>query len=401
MTRQAPLALLILVAAIGPAALHIVTPALPLLAAGFNSPAASVQLVLTLFLARIAAGQLVCGPISDRFGRRPVLVGGLVLFLLGTALCGIAWSLPALVFGRVLEACGGCAGMVISRAIVRDIYDRERSASAIATITMAMSLAPSVAPGIGAYLVEWVGWRADFAVLGLLGAVVLWLTAGRLEETLVHRVAFDVKAMAGSFALLLRSPAFVGFSFACAFTSASWFSFIAIAPYLVANLLHRPPSTYGLMILWPMAAYILGNAVAARFALRWGSASLFVAGLVLSLVSGALMAVWIYAGGLSTWAMFVPMALSSIGNGLSQPPGIAAGLSVHPRIAGAASGIIGFLQMMLSAIGTWLVGVLPQTGALGMVVVIDVSMLVALVLGLLALRAPAVRHPAAVEASAD
>jgi len=185
MSRQAPLGLLVAVAAIAPAALHMPVPSLPLLAVVFVAPAGAVQLVLTLFLVGIAVGQLVYGPVSDRFGRRPVLIAGLALFLAGTVVCGLAWSLPMLIVGRVIEACGGCAGMVLGRAIVRDLFDRERSASAIATITMAMSLAPSISPAIGAYLAQWVGWRADFALLGALGAAVLVLTAARLEET--HR----------------------------------------------------------------------------------------------------------------------------------------------------------------------------------------------------------------------
>ena len=152
MSRRAPLGLLVAVAAIAPAALHMPVPSLPLLAAVFAAPAGSVQLVLTLFLAGIAVGQLVYGPVSDRLGRRPVLIAGLALFLAGTVVCGLAWSLPMLIVGRVIEACGGCAGMVLGRAIVRDLFDRERSASAIATIMMAMSLAPSISPAIGAYL---------------------------------------------------------------------------------------------------------------------------------------------------------------------------------------------------------------------------------------------------------
>jgi MFS transporter, DHA1 family, multidrug resistance protein len=394
MTRRGPpLTLLVLVAAIAPAALHMLVPSLPLLARVFEAGPGAVQLVLTLFLAGIAGGQLVYGPLSDRYGRRPVLIAGLALFLLGTVLCGLAWSLPALIAGRALEACGGSAGMVLGRAIVRDVHDRERSARAIATISMAMTLAPSISPAIGAYLTVWVGWRADFALLAAAGAAVLILAIARLEETHAN-ASVNLAAMAGSFVLLVRSPAFLGLSFATAFTSASWFTFLASAPYLLSEVLHEPPSTYGLMILLPMAGYVLGNAGAIRFSVTLGTAPVFITGLVLSLASGAMLAVW-SLGALSAWALFVPMAISSIGNGLSQPPGIAAGLSVYPRIAGAASGLIGFLQMMVAALGTLLVGQLPQDTAVSMVAVVGASLALALGCGLLALRLSGeTAHPA-------
>jgi DHA1 family bicyclomycin/chloramphenicol resistance-like MFS transporter len=388
MTRRAPpLVLLALVTAIAPAALHMLVPALPLLAVVFAAPPGAVQLVLTLFLAGIAAGQLVYGPVSDRFGRRPVLIAGLALFLAGTVLCGFAWSLPALIVGRTLEALGGCAGMVLGRAIVRDVYDRERSASALATIMMVMSLAPSLSPAIGAYLAEWGGWRADFVLLGMVGAAILVLTAAKLEET--HMPApVNLVGMIGSFVLLLRSPAFLSSAFATAFTSASWFTFLAAAPYLLAELLHEPPSTYGLMILLPMAGYILGNAGVVRLSVLLGSARLFIFGLVLSLASGIMLALWCL-GDLTPWALFVPMAISSIGNGMSQPPGVAAGLSVYPRIAGAASGLLGFMQMIIAALGTLLVGLLPRDSVLAMVAVVGASLALALLCGFFTLRAPA------------
>ena len=381
------MALLALVTAVAPAALHMLVPSLPLLAKTFDAPPATVQLALTLFLAGIASGQLVYGPVSDRFGRRPVLIAGLALFLVGTLLCGLAWSLTALIIGRVLEACGGCAGMVLGRAIVRDVFDRERSAGAIAAITMATSLAPSISPAIGAYLAEWVGWRANFAVLGAAGVMMALLARTKLKETHTSPAAIDLAGMIGSFILLMRSPAFLGFAFATAFTSASWFSFLASAPYLLSQVLHEPPSTYGLMILLPMAAYILGNAGVTRLSVRVGSMRLYVFGLVLSLLSGVMLAVWCFVG-LTPWALFVPMAISSIGNGLSQPPSIAASLSVYPRIAGAASGLLGFLQMMVAALGTFIVGQLPQDSPAPMVGVVGVSLALALVFGFIALRRP-------------
>jgi MFS transporter, DHA1 family, multidrug resistance protein len=376
--------LLIAITALAPAALHMLVPSLPLLARVFGSSPGSVQLVLTVFLAAIAAGQLVYGPVSDRFGRRPVLIGGVILFLVGTLLCGLAWSLPVLILGRALEAGGGCSGMVLSRAIVRDLFDRDRAASAIATISMAMTLAPSISPALGAYLAEWAGWRVNFAALGIFGAAVLVLVSARLPETRASATSLGPAGMAWAFTHLLRSPGFLGFALATSFTSASWFTFLASAPYLLSELLHEPPSCYGVMILLPMAGYILGSGGTARFAVRLGGSRLFLCGLVLSLASGAMLILWPFAVPLSPWALFVPMALSSVGNGMSQPPGIAAGLSIYPRIAGAASGLMGFLQMITAAIGTFLVGQLPRGSALPTNLVVGACLLLALLCGVFA-----------------
>jgi len=275
---------------------------------------------------------------------------------------------------------------VLGRAIVRDVYDRERSASALATIMMVMSLAPSLSPAIGAYLAEWSGWRADFVLLGMVGTAVLILTAVKLEETRAP-APVNFVGMIGSLILLLRSPAFLGVTFATSFTSASWFTFLAAAPYLLARLLHEPPSTYGLMILLPMAGYILGNVGVVRLSMLLGGVRLFILGLALSLASGVMLAFWCL-GDLTPWALFVPMALSSVGNGMSQPPGVAAGLSVYPRIAGAASGLLGFMQMTVAAFGTLLLGLLPRDNVVAMVAVVGTSLALAFLCGLLTLRPP-------------
>jgi DHA1 family bicyclomycin/chloramphenicol resistance-like MFS transporter len=382
------LTLLAAVTAISFCALHMVVPALPLLAIAFDESPARAQLVLTLYLAGIAGGQLVYGPLSDRFGRRPVLIAGLVMFLAGTVLCFLAWSLTALIVGRVFQACGACAGIVLSRAIIRDVYDREAAARGLAIVMMAMSLAPAISPAIGAYLAEWVDWRAIFALLGILGAVVLALTAARLGETNTHKARLDLVSMAGSCITLLRSPAFLGFALCSACTSASWFTFIASAPHVLSETLGEPPSTYGLMILLPMATYMLGNAATARFAMRLGTRRLLILGRSIAVAAALAMALWYFGLGLSPWTLFLPMALCEIGDGLSQPAALVAGLSIHPRLAGTASGLMGFLQMTVAAIGTFVVALLPYEIAVSMILVVGGFIVLALGFGLFALRRP-------------
>jgi MFS transporter, DHA1 family, multidrug resistance protein len=396
---RAPLWLLALLSAIAPGAMHIVTPSLPLLAAFFARPPGSVQLVLTLYVAGIAPGQLLIGPISDRFGRRPVLLCGLVLFLAGTVMCGAAPSLGALIAGRLLQAVGGCAGLVLARAMIRDIFDRERAAAAIASVAMAMTLGTSMSPAIGAYLAEWFGWRADFAFLGAFGAAMLLLSATRLDETHAPSEGLGLGGLGRDAAELARLPVFAVIALSNACTSASWLTFTAIAPYLLSSELHRPPSTYGVAIILPMSCYIAGTLLTARLATRLGSLRLFALGLTISLVAAAMLGLWTLGLGLSPWSMMVPMAVSQLGNGLSLPPGLAAGLSVEPRLAGTASGLMGFLQMAVAAAGTYLVARLPQRGGLWMVVVVGAFLFGAWLFGIMALRALAARAGTAAAAA--
>ena len=388
-TPAAPsLALLSAVTALAFCGLHMVVPALPLLVTVFDDSAARVQLVLSLYLAGIAAGQLVYGPLSDRYGRRPVLIAGLAMFLLGTTVCGLAGSLPALIAGRVLQALGACAGIVLSRAIIRDVYEREAAARGLALVMMAMTLAPAISPAFGAYLAEWFDWRAIFVVLGGLGAAVFIATVVRLGETNRHRVRLDLGGMAGAYTTLLRSPAFIGFALCSACTSASWFTFIASAPHILSDALHQPPSTYGLMILLPMATYMLGNAIAARFAQRLGSLRLLLSGRVLAFVAAAALALCGGAATLSPWTLFLPIALAEIGDGMSQPAAMAAGLSIHPRLAGTASGLMGFVQMAAAALGSFIVALLPYENAFGLIAVFGGFVALGLVAAIFAVRWP-------------
>ncbi|HWB49238.1 MAG TPA: multidrug effflux MFS transporter [Stellaceae bacterium] len=384
--RPPPLSLIAAATGLGFCALHMIVPALPVLARVFDAGAAQVQLVLTLYFLGIAGGQLIYGPVSDRFGRRPVLIAGLLLFLAGTLLCGAAPTLPLLIAGRVAQAIGACAGIVLGRAIIRDIYNRDASARGIAVVMMVMTIGSAISPAVGAWITEGLGWRVIFLALAAAGVVVLVWTLARLDETRAEPLPFNPAEIARTYVLLVRSPPFMGFALCTSFTSASWFTFIASAPGLMSETLHEPPSTYGLMIILPMLTYMLGNGLASRLALRLGASTMIMVGVLLSLVSGAAMAAWCVYPGVSPWALFLPIAVSSVGNGLSQPSAMASGLSIYPRVAGTASGFIGFLQMAISALGTLLVGALPHAGPAAMVGVVLATQVLAVMLGALALR---------------
>lgn len=383
-TSAAPvpsLALLAALTAIGMSALHIVVP---VLAAAFADTSVRVQLVISLYLVGIAGGQLVYGPLSDRFGRRPVLLCGLSLFLSGTLICTVAWSLPALVLGRVLQGSGGCAGIVLARAIIRDVHGREAAARGIALLMMAMTLAPAVSPALGAFLAEWIGWRMIFVFLGVVGAVVLAFAAAQLRETNLRPARFDLIGMMACYLSLLSSRQFVGFALCGACASAAWFAFCASAPLILAESMAQPPATYGVMILLPMATYMLGNAGTVQLTMRVGTMRMVLLGRILAFAAVTAMVLWYGIWGLGLWMLFVPMAVSSIGDGLSQPSALAAGLSVRPELAGTASGLMGFAQMAIAALGTLIVPLLPWSITPSMIIVVAALASLSLVFGLVA-----------------
>ncbi len=387
-TRPPPIAILVAVTATGPLALNILMPSLPSLPAVFGTDYATVQLTLSLYLISLAGAQLIYGPLSDRYGRRPVLLAGLGVFLLGTLAGALADSISMVIAARVLQAMGGCAGMVLGRAIVRDLYDRDRAASVIAYVTMAMVVAPMLAPLFGGFLDDWLGWRATFWFVALYGSVVVVLCFMLLGET--HRIRLPFPGPAGmlsSYFRLLRSPLFLGYALGISFASASFFAFLGGAPYVMIEIMGRPPSEYGLYFMMGGAGYMSGNFISGRVSTRFGVERMFTAGTVITLCGALMMLVGALAGVLTPLALFGPMMISAIGNGLSLPNGFAGAVSVDPRITGAASGLAGFLQMGLGASASFLVGYMLTDSQLPLALVMTASSALAVVAAVMIRRA--------------
>jgi MFS transporter, DHA1 family, multidrug resistance protein len=364
------LLVLVVATALGPMAMQIFVPALPAIQEGFGVTPATAQLTLSLSAFSIALATLAYGPLSDRFGRRPALLGGLVVYLAGSALCGLATSMGWLIAGRIVQAAGGCAGIVLTRAIVRDLYDLDRSAQMLAYITMAMVAAPMLAPALGGVLTDLAGWRSVFVFGGVLGVAVAAVVAAELPET---SPPGNAAGRAGRHGMLhlLRSRAFWGYSLHVAFSIGLFYAFLAAAPFLMVRVMGRPASEYGLLFVLVPGAFMLGNLVAARVSARVGVDRMIAIGSAGALAGALALLGLVLAGVWTPLALFLPTSFGGFAQGLTMANAQAAVVSVDPRSAGAASGLSGFLQMGLAGAIAQVVGSMdnstPYPMAVGMV----------------------------------
>ncbi len=360
---RAPFWLLVAVTASGTLAMHIMVPSLPLAALDLHVSAAAIQLAITLYLFGIAFGQLLYGPVSDRFGRRPVLLVALVAYVAGSVVAGLAPNLHVLLAARVLQALGGCGGLVLGRAVVRDGAEPTQAASQMALLTMTQSLAPGIGPAVGGYLDVWFGWRAIFAALAALGAVTLAAAVLTLPETAASRGRSSVRMLA-SYARLLRAGNFRGFMLGGAFTTTSIYGYLAASPFIFTGMLHRPSEEVGLYYLVIMAGVPLGSFAASRLARTMPLGRLLRATNALSiLASGALFGLTI-TGHLSVTGVLLTMVVFSVGVGATSPIALSSAISTEPQMIGAASGLYGFFQMAFGALCTVAVGLVPGDPAL-------------------------------------
>ncbi len=339
--------------------MHLFVPSMPGLVVAFSTTPAHVQLTLTLYMLALAVATLGYGPLSDRYGRRPVLLAGLALYGMASILCAIAPTIEWLIAGRALQAVGGSAGLVLGRTIVRDCYERDRAASVIAAITMVMAVVPALSPAVGGYLDVWVSWRAGFVLLALYGFGVLAAALPWLTET--NRYLGSSSSAIGhlsGFAILLRTRVFVGFGLHCVCTLAAWYALVAGAPYVMVAIMGYPPSDYGLWFVVVAAGWIVGNFLTARTAARIGAERLVLIGAVVAIAASIVLATFVAVDALSPPRLFGPLAVIGLGHGLSQPSAMACAIGVRLELAGRASGLLGFVQMATGAAAAQLVGVM-------------------------------------------
>jgi MFS transporter, DHA1 family, multidrug resistance protein len=396
--RTAPHILTLVIAtATGALSMNVFLPSLPGMARYFETDYAVVQLAVSLYLLATALLQLVIGPASDRFGRRPIMLGSFAIFILATAAALYATRIEFLLACRVLQAFSA-AGMVLSRAIIRDTVGPDEAASKIGYVTMGMALVPMVAPIAGGYLDEIYGWQSTFALalaFGILSFAIVYVDLG---ETNASRSS-SFRAQARNYPVLLRSRRFWGYTMTAAFTSGGFFAFLGGGPYVATEMLHLRPSQYGLYFAIISLGYMAGNFLSGRYSREIGINRMMLIGNVFA-ASGMVLAIILFALGFyHPLSLFGPAVFTGLGNGITLPNANAGIVSVEPHLAGTASGLGGALQIGGGAVLAVIAGALlsPATGPYPLFWVMLISALLALCSTLLVIHAARQHGPAGLQ----
>ena len=362
------IAFLTMVVALGPISTDLYLPSLPAIGEAFGTGTSEVQLTLSVFLAGFAVSQLIYGPLSDRYGRRPVLLLALLIYLAATVACGLAQSIEELIAARFVQALGACAGPVVGRAVVRDVFGRARSARVLSYMALAMALAPAIGPVIGGYLETGFGWRANFVALGIFGIVSLAGIWALLPETNLYPdlSAARPRKLLSNYTSLIKNRLYLGYVFLCTFSYAGIFAFISGSSFVMIDSLGLSPSDYGLCFMFIVVGYMIGTFASGRFSSRLGLNRIIFLGILFECAGGFIGLILSASGELSIASIVGPVTLFLLGTGLTMPNSIAGAIGPFPRMAGAASALLGFTQMTVAAVVGIAVGHYSEGTAIGM-----------------------------------
>lgn len=334
---------LVLATATSALSMNVILPSLPAIAAHFQADYSLVQLTVSLYLIGTAVLQLAIGPASDRFGRRKVMLACFAIFIVGSIATLFAPTIEFLLAARLLQAFSA-AGMVLSRAIVRDTFETNEAASQIGYITMGMAVVPMIAPAIGGILDEIYGWQATFILMLVFGIISFSIVFFDLGETNENKSS-SMLAQIRTYPQLLKSSLFWGYTLTAAFTSGAFFAFLGGGPYVATEILRLGPADYGLYFAIVSIGYMLGNFVAARQSRRFGITTMMFAGNIFTCLGVSVSIALFTMGFYHPLSLFVPVALMGVGNGMTLPNANAGAISVIPHLAGSASGLSGALQI--------------------------------------------------------
>ncbi|MFL1406918.1 multidrug effflux MFS transporter [Marinobacter sp. M1N3S26] len=378
--------------ALGPLATDMYLPALPSMGDALSAGPDQVQLTLSLYMAGFALAQLFCGPLADRFGRKPIMIGGFLLFFIASVGCALATNVETLMLCRFLQAIGGSAGPVLGRAAIRDIYTPREASRIMAILASIMALAPAVAPTLGGFLLAGFGWPSIFIALGGYALVMMVVVAFGIPEPMApaNRQSLKIRNLARNYRHIGTDPSFIGYTLTNAFAFSGLFAFLSGSSFVLIDFLGVAPEHYGLYFACVVAGYISGNLGAVRLGRRLVPDQILVRGLMTSVAGGVTMAGLAMTEVYNVWAVMIPQAVVMMGVGMTLPQTMAGALANFPTMAGSASALFGFGQMALAAGIGALVGQLYTGTSLVMASIIAACAVAALAAYLLLVQ----RYPA-------
>ncbi|WFM71452.1 multidrug effflux MFS transporter [Halomonas sp. CKK8] len=381
LTSPATVAVLAALTALGPLATDMYLPAMPAMAEALATGPDQVQLTLSLYMAGFALAQLFCGPISDRFGRRPVMIAGIILFLAASLLCAFAPSIEWLLAGRFLQAFGGAAGPVLGRAAVRDIYGPVEAGRVLSYMASTMALAPALAPVVGAGLLLFFGWQSLFLLLAVYAVIMLLILVLMMPEPLPadRRQSVAPRVILANYRMLLTQRSFIGYTLINASGFAGLFAFLSGSSFVLIEYMGMTPFEYGIGFTLIVAGFFSGTLFSGRYSHRLGRDRLLLLATLLCALAGTTMAGLAIAGLHEPWAVIGPHILFLFGFGIVMPQSMAGALAPNPQCAGSASSLFGFLQMTIAALGGTLVGQFHDGTSRTMAIAIALGGIVALV----------------------
>jgi len=367
-------ALLAALTAVGPLSTDMYLPSLPDIARDLGASTPLVQFTLSAYLIGFACGQIVYGPISDRHGRKPVLLAAVALFTFGTLVCMMSTSIEMLIVARTLQALGGTGAVVVTRAIVRDLYSGARAGRELSLIGSVMALAPVVAPIGGGVLQTAFGWRSIFIVLAVAGAAAFVVVWRSLPETLAKRAAEAASAssMVRSYRIVAGNRVYLAYLGLGSLSYAGLFAWISGASFVLQNLYGLTPFVFGCVFAVGSLGYLAGSTIAARLVSRFGLGGMSGIGAAALALGGLLACLSIALGLTSSLSLVLPVAVFLAGLGMVLPQSIAGAITPFPERAGAASSLFGFVQQTAAAVCgalvAWLLGrnAWPMVGAMAL-----------------------------------